>query len=79
MTAMPSFLRAFAAQPKELKYMRLYGKIVCLLNLSLKCVEVVVGYLNALDIFARGAHKVVVMVVRMKKFIALHPVEDVDL
>jgi hypothetical protein len=50
MTAIPSFLRAFAAQPKELKYMRLYGKIVCLLNLSLKGVKIVVWHLHALDI-----------------------------
>ena len=59
--------------------MRLHGKIVRLLNLSLKGVKVVVGHLNALDILTRGAHEVVVMVVRVKQFVPLHAIKDIDL
>ena len=42
--------------------MRLHGKIVRLLDFSLKCVKVVMGHLYALDILTRGADEVVVMV-----------------
>jgi hypothetical protein len=59
--------------------MRLYGKIVRLLNLSLKGVKVVMGYLDALDVLARGADEVVMMVVRVEQFVSLHPIEDIDL
>ena len=73
------FLRALPTESKELKHMRLHGKIVGLLDLSLKSVEIVVGNLDALDIPARGADEVVVMVVRMKQLVALHPIKDIDL
>jgi len=66
MTAIASFLRALATEAKELKHMRLHRKIVSLLDFSLKDVQIMMGYLNALDIFARGAYKVVMMVVGMK-------------
>ena len=79
MTARRSFLRALATQPKELKHVRLHGKIVGLLDLSLKGVKVVVRYLNALDILARGAHQVVMMVVRMEQFVPLHPIQNIYL
>ncbi len=74
-----SFLRALTTQSKELKHVRLHGKVVSLLDLTLKGVKVVMWNLHALDILARGTNEVVMMVVRMKKFISLHTVEDVDL
>ena len=59
--------------------MRLHGKIVRLLDFSLKCVKVVMGHLYALDILTRGADEVVVMVVRVKQFVPLHAIKDIDL
>ena len=61
-------------QSKELKHVRLHGKIMCLLDLPLKRMKVVVGHLNTLNISARGAHEVVVMVVGVKQFVTLHAV-----
>jgi hypothetical protein len=59
--------------------MRLHGKIVRLLDFSLKCVKVMMGHLHALDILTRGADEVVVMVVRVKQFVPLHSIKDIDL
>jgi hypothetical protein len=47
---------------------------MCLLDLPLKRMKVVVGHLNTLNISARGAHEVVVMVVGVKQFVTLHAV-----
>jgi hypothetical protein len=66
MTGMTPFLRALTTQSKKLKYMRLHGKIMGLLDFSLKGVKVVMGHLNALNILARGADEVMVMVIWME-------------
>jgi hypothetical protein len=49
------------------------------LDFSLKCVKVMMGHLHALDILTRGADEVVVMVVRVKQFVPLHAIKDIDL
>jgi hypothetical protein len=57
----------------------LHGKIVGLLDLSLKGVQIVMGNLYALNISARRTNEVMVMVVGMKEFVTFHTVEDIDL
>ena len=79
MTAIPSFLRALPAEAKELKHVRLHGKIMALLDFSLKSMKVMMGYLNALDVLARGADEVVMMVVRMEQLVPLHAIKDIYL
>lgn len=45
-------LRAFRAQAKELKHVRLHGKIVGFLDGALKGMQVVMRNLNALNVSA---------------------------
>jgi hypothetical protein len=52
---------------------------VSLLDLALKGVQIVVGHLNALNISARGAHEVVVMVVWVEQFVPFHSIKDIYL
>ncbi len=59
--------------------MRLYGKIVSLLDLALKGVQVVMGDLNALNVSARGAYEVVVVVIGVEDLVPLHSIKDIDL
>ena len=57
--------------------MRLYRKIVSLLYFLLKSVQIVVWYFNALNVAARGAYEVVMVVVRVEYLVAFHAIEDV--